>query len=216
MPVSEKTWFVADIGGTNMRFGIATPSVGGRPILHHVRVLDTEGGHAAYAPQSTQEDAIASGTMHALRAGFMGARRQWTRTHELVCGVGYRRGRRFDTSSGANRCRRAQWHRPAQWSSLGIFQPSAGATVAGDRVLMQGAWDGIYLMGELLQATRPWIESKEFRVRFTDKEPFADAMSKVPVRLITHIQPVLLGAACIALARSTQTPSVATVAAATT
>ena len=81
---------------------------------------------------------------------------------------------------------------------------------------MQGAWDGIYLMGELLQATRPWIESKEFRVRFTDKEPFADAMSKVPVRLITHIQPVLLGAACIALARSTQAPSVATVAAATT
>lgn len=72
-------------------------------------------------------------------------------------------------------------------------------TVAGDYALTYGAWDGVYLAGGLLGPLAPWIRRGRFRERFQSKGRFAQAMAQVPVALITHPQPGLLGAAAFAV-----------------
>jgi glucokinase len=166
-----------------------------------VHVLDTEGGHAGYVPENAQEDAV----LRDLRAQF--GRVSWER---IVSGPGLMNlYRHLPPDSG----------QPAYASAEDVLAAAletgptrsltavhlfcdALAAVAGDAVLMQGAWDGVYLMGSLPQAARPWLARAQCHGRFMAKGPFAAAMAAVPVRLITHPQPVLLGAACLALAGS--------------
>jgi glucokinase len=72
-------------------------------------------------------------------------------------------------------------------------------SVAGDLVLLYGAWNGIYLAGGLLMPLKPWLLQPGFRRRFENKGRFSQAMAAVPVGLITHPQPGLLGAAAFAV-----------------
>ena len=190
--------------GAGTGLGIAGAMIEGM----RVRVLDTEGGHAAYAPQTAQEEAIAQAL------GIRFGRVSWER---VVSGPGLANIYRALAGTGPDDATptpelivaSAQDGTDVRGSlAVGLFS-QAPAAVAGDCVLMQGAWDGVYLMGELLQVTRPWLDHPAFRSRFTDKGPFADSMESVPVRLITHTQPVLMGAACIAMTKYERALSVA-------
>ena len=67
---------------------------------------------------------------------------------------------------------------------------------------------GVYLPGALPRALRRWLEAPSWRERFVGKGPFEAAMQQVPVRLVAHPDPVLLGAACLAL-QSTVAPATA-------
>lgn len=163
-----------------------------------VEVIDTEGGHAGFAAQSDIEWELAramqqregshiswehwvsgpglSRIHHALmsRSGAASSDNSKRSPEQIVA----------DAASGDAVCAQA----------LGLFA-QALAAVAGDCVLMHGAWHGVYLMGGLVQALHARWAEDAFRARFTDKGPFAQAMAQVPMRLVMHPHPVLLGAA---------------------
>lgn len=66
--------------------------------------------------------------------------------------------------------------------------------VAGDYALAHGA-SGVVIAGGLGYRIRETIQSSGFADRFTAKGRFAGMMAKIPVKLITHPQPGLFGAA---------------------
>ncbi|WP_234035604.1 glucokinase [Erythrobacter insulae] len=67
-------------------------------------------------------------------------------------------------------------------------------SVAGDIALIQGA-SGVVIAGGLGYRIRETIIASGFASRFTAKGRFAGMMGNLPVKLITHPQPGLLGAA---------------------
>lgn len=67
-------------------------------------------------------------------------------------------------------------------------------SVAGNIALIQGA-KGVVIAGGLGYRIRETLASSGFASRFTAKGRFAGLMATLPVRLITHPQPGLLGAA---------------------
>lgn len=177
--------------GPGTGLGVAAASIAGGVAQSQT----SEGGHAGYAPESERDWALAL----ALRQSA--ERVSW---EHVVSGPGLVRVyRAFGTAAatdapaidtaerivagaaaGDARCRQA----------LAIFG-EALAAVAGDCVLMHGAWDGVYLIGSLVQAAQEALAADACRARFAAKGPFAAAMAQVPVRLVRHPQPVLLGAA---------------------
>ena len=67
-------------------------------------------------------------------------------------------------------------------------------SAAGDIALVQGA-SGVVIAGGLGYRTRETLLASGFAERFTAKGRFAGLMASMPVKLITHPQPGLLGAA---------------------
>ncbi len=67
-------------------------------------------------------------------------------------------------------------------------------SVAGDIALTQGA-DGVVIAGGLGYRIRDTLLSSGFAERFTAKGRFSSLMGTLPVKLITHPQPGLFGAA---------------------
>ncbi|MBD2842750.1 glucokinase [Erythrobacter rubeus] len=67
-------------------------------------------------------------------------------------------------------------------------------SVAGDIALIQGA-EGVVIAGGLGYRIRETLRASGFASRFTAKGRFAGLMASLPVKLITHPQPGLLGAA---------------------
>ncbi len=68
-------------------------------------------------------------------------------------------------------------------------------TVSADFVLATGAFGGLYLAGGILPSFPDFLQQSEFQQRFTDRGPMHGHLTQMPVRLITHMQPGLLGAA---------------------
>ncbi len=163
-----------------------------------VEVFDTEGGHAGFAAQSDIEWELARAMQQ--REGSHISWEHWvsgpglSRIHQALV---VRSGRAAWNSGGRTPeqiVAGAASGDAACEQALKLFA-QALAAVAGDCVLMHGAWHGVYLMGALVQALRAHWVDHAFRARFADKGPFAQAMAQVPVRLVVHPHPVLLGAA---------------------
>ena len=68
-------------------------------------------------------------------------------------------------------------------------------SVAGDFALVQGGFGGVVIAGGLGYRLREILPGSGFAERFRAKGRFADLMGKIPVKLITHPQPGLFGAA---------------------
>jgi len=161
--------------------------------------LETEGGHTSFAP--TNEEEIAVLRQLILRFGRVSVER-------LLCGNGLANllqalcaiaGRAEAPFAPEVITARAQDGSDAQCvRAVEMFCEMLG-TVAGDYALTYGAWDGVYLAGGLLEPLSSWIQRGRFRERFNNKGRFAQAMAKIPVALITHRQPGLLGAAGFAV-----------------
>ncbi len=165
------------------------------------RIVDSEGGHVAYAPETVQEERVYS----RLRQRY--GRVSWER---LISGPGlmniYTALHEDEEVAPARSPEQilaaASAGEVLATTAATIFSQALAAAL-GDAVLMHGAWQGAYLVGSLPQAALPWLSSPACCARFRDKGPFAEAMAAVPVRLVRHAQPGLLGAACIALSGST-------------
>ncbi len=160
-------------------------------------VLDSEGGHIAFAPLNDYEmrllqvlldgrdrvsvERLASGpglcTLHAAVRALEGMPAQRLTPEEVTAAA-------RDGSDAS--CVRAV---ELACAILGSF--------AGDVALVLGAWDGVYLGGGLTDTLLPWIERGAFRERFEAKGRFRPLMQKVPTLAITHPQPGLLGASAI-------------------
>jgi len=164
--------------------------------------LQTEGGHTAFAPADEEQIAVLRQLM--ARFGRVSVER-------LLCGSGLVNllqalcaiaGREAVADAPEAITARAGDRSDALCvRAVELFCELLGS-VAGDYALTYGAWDGVYLAGGLLGPLAPWIRRGRFRERFEGKGRFAQAMARVPVALITHPQPGLLGAAACAVTES--------------
>jgi glucokinase len=163
-------------------------------------VIESEGGHVAFAPGNDYEIAILQ---------YMLKRHARVSIERLVSGPGLQN---LYAAVCAIEGAAAQLHTPeaiTAGAKLGaetacrraveLFCSILGS-FAGDVALMYGAWDGIYLGGGMTTTLLPWICSGEFRLRFENKGRYSALMRKIPTFAIIHAQPGLLGAGACALA----------------
>jgi len=164
----------------------------------HAIALETEGGHAAFAPRTEEE-------MGVLRR--LSARYGRVSNERLLSGPGLVNlhralGELHDAFDGEPRPEEitagAEAGDAACVRTLEMFCELLGA-VAGDHVLSFGAWDGVYLAGGLVQPLLGWLSRGGFRRRFEDKGRFAPAMAAVPTAAILDPYAGLLGAAACAV-----------------
>jgi glucokinase len=191
--VGDKTFVVI---GPGTGLGISALLIrDGRPL-----VLDTEGGHAAFAATTREQFAIRE----------LLAREHGSVSHErLLSGAGLCNILRCLAELGGHDIPGAikpeqvskAAHRgdPLCSRALDLFWQVFGA-LAGDQVLALGAWDGVFLTGGMVPRLLPELQAHRFMEHFADKGRFADAVSRVPVAAIVHPQPGLLGAAVLAAA----------------
>lgn len=157
-------------------------------------VLPTEGGHVDYAPLDGIEDAL-----------LKRLRRTFTRvsTERICAGPGivaiYEMLAEMEGRSVPSRDDKTIWSEALDGSdsialaALDRFCLALGA-VAGDLALAHGA-NGVVIAGGLGLRIKDKLIRSGFDQRFVAKGRFQSMMAGIPVKLITHPQPGLFGAA---------------------
>ena len=160
--------------------------------------LETEGGHASFPPGTPEEIQILQ--ILSLQYGRVSNER-------LVCGPGLVNIHRalseiagFDPGSlqPADITARAGQGDLLAMRTVDVFCAVFGA-IAGDMVLIQGGWDGVFLTGGLVPRMLDSLQHSGFRQRFENKGRFSPNMSRVPSMAVVHPHPGLLGAAAYAV-----------------
>ena len=158
------------------------------------RVLATEGGHIDWGPLDPIEDAV----LAQLRERY-----DRVSVERLVSGPGlgalYDALARIEHRAVARPDDRTLWATALDGSdalasaALDRFCQILGA-VSGDLALAHGA-DAVVLAGGLGARIAGHLPRSGFTARFVAKGRFESRMTTIPVRIITHSQPGLLGAA---------------------
>ena len=163
--------------------------------------VDTEGGHVSFAPLGEEEQAIAR---------WMEARHGRTSYERVLSGSGLACIdavlRRVDANGQAPTPRHPaevvsaalDGHDVASRRALARFCAILGS-VAGDIALVHGART-VLIAGGIVPRFIPFLKSSAFRERFLAKGRFAAYLESVSIRVATHPNPGLLGAA-VALRR---------------
>jgi glucokinase len=157
-------------------------------------VIETEGGHIDFAPLDSLEDKILACLRQSYRrvsveriAAGMGL----TNIHKALCSI---EGRPVET-----RDERALWADALAGSdslaaaAFDRYCLTLGA-ITGDIALAQGA-QAVVIAGGLGLRIADHLPRSGFRGRFIAKGRFERRMDELPVKLITHPQPGLFGAA---------------------
>jgi glucokinase len=150
------------------------------------RVLPTEGGHMDYAPLDGIEDAL-----------LKRLRKTYTRVsaERIVAGPGivaiYETLAELEGRAYIHKDDKAIWTEALEGTDC--FCLALGA-VAGDLALAHGA-KGVVIAGGLGLRIKDKLLRSGFDQRFVAKGRFQSLMSGLPVKLITHPQPGLFGAA---------------------
>ena len=159
--------------------------------------LETEGGHAGFAPGTDEEIRILERL--SARFGRVSCERLVSgpgliNLHRALCeldGVAAPELQPADITAraaqGDARCMRA----------IELFCAVFGA-MAGDLVLMHGAWDGVFLAGGLVPRLLEVLPSSAFRARFEAKGRFADWLRPVPAWLVLRPDAAMLGLEALA------------------
>ena len=160
--------------------------------------LTTEAGHVGFAAESEVQ-------VELLR--FLRASHERVSDERLVSGMGVEN---LFVALGAVTGREAAPRRSAEIFQLAregdalardavdLFFEVLGQ-VAGNLVLAQGAYDGVYVAGGIAQRHADLLLTSRFRRGFENKGRHRALLEPVPTLLITHRQPGLLGAARRAL-----------------
>lgn len=174
------------------------------------QVVETEGGHVSFAALGDEEQAIAR---------WMTAKFGRVSNERLLCGAGLSHidgalAAGDDLSSALDP--RAQFRDPAAIveaardghdliarRTLARFCAVLGS-VAGDAALIHGART-VMIAGGIVPRFLPFLRSSAFRERFLAKGRFAAYLESVTIRVVTHPNPGLLGAA-LALRATHRTP----------
>lgn len=159
------------------------------------RVLATEGGHSDFAPLDGIEDQI---LLH-LRARFrrvsverVVAGPALVDLYETLARIEGRAARALDAASLWAAALAGEDSLAA--AALDRFCLSLGA-VAGDIALTQGGFGGVVIAGGIGLRLAHHLPTSGFRQRFIAKGRFEALMADIPVRILTHRQPGLFGAA---------------------
>jgi glucokinase len=159
---------------------------------YHVQA--TEGGHIGFAPQDELDDRILAD----LRARY--GRVVTERVHS---GPGI--SHIYAALGGTGLADREIWERgiagtdEAAVRAVARFCASLG-TAAGDYALAHGA-KAVVIAGGVGQRLRDLLPASDFGERFKAKPRYEEMMAGIPVKLITHPEPGLLGAAAAFAAR---------------
>lgn len=158
------------------------------------RVQATEGGHIDYAPLDTIEDAILARLRQRYRR---------VSAERVVSGPGlvdiYEALAQLEGRAIQPLDDKTLWQRGTSGedslaaAAVDRFCLSLGS-FAGDIALAQGA-SGVVIAGGLGLRIKDTLLKSGFANRFTAKGRFAELMGSLPVKLITHPQPGLFGAA---------------------
>ncbi|HEY0315731.1 MAG TPA: glucokinase [Sphingomonas sp.] len=181
------------IVGPGTGLGVALLHRGGRG---HVTVITTEGGHIDFAPLDRLEDQI----LQRLRDRY-----RRVSIERLVAGPGlvnlYEALAAIEGRSVvADIDDKELWTLALSGSdvlasaALDRFCLTLGS-VAGDLALAHGAWSGTVIAGGVGVRVADHLPISGFSGRYTAKGRFEARMAQIPVKLITHPQPGLLGAA---------------------
>lgn len=177
--------------GTGLGVGLVVPHGA------DFEVVPGEGGHATLAAQNELEERVI-GYLRNLH-GHVSAERALSGAgladlHDAICAVEDLPARRLDAAAIV-----AQGETdPGCREALGLFTDFL-ATVAGDLALTAGASGGVFIAGGMVPKFGTLFDGGRFRRRFTAKGRLAGYLDSIPVRLITHRAPALLG-----LSRSAQ------------
>ena len=158
-------------------------------------VLATEAGHVTLAAGDEREaEVIAAARRHHAHVS----------AERLLCGPGlselYRLlaeigGRTLDPPPpAAVTARGAESSDPLAAAALELFFSLLGG-FAGNLALSTGARGGVYLAGGILPRLREPLAASAFRSRFLAKGRFAGYLEEIPLGLIVHPDPGLLGLA---------------------
>ncbi len=160
----------------------------------HSHVIETEGGHVDFAPLDSLEDKI----LAYLRRSF-----RRVSVERVVSGSGlvniYTALAAIEGKAVTPPEDKALWTAALEGSdalasaALDRFCLSLGA-VAGDLALAHGA-NGVVVAGGLGYRLRDHLHKSGFDDRFIAKGRFERRMEMIPVKLVTHPQPGLFGAA---------------------
>jgi len=158
------------------------------------QVIECEGGHIGYAPLDPLEDAMLAQLRQ--RYGRVSAER-------VVSGPGLANiyqalaaieGRAVQAADDASLWRAAiEGSDDLATAALARFCLSFGA-VAGDLALAQGA-NGVVIAGGIAPRIVDILRNSGFAARFAAKGRFQRMMAGIPIKMITHPQPGLFGAA---------------------
>jgi glucokinase len=160
----------------------------------HAHVIATEGGHVDFAPLDGIEDAI----LARLRKNFTRVSVERIVSGPGIVGI-YEALAGIEGRSHESLDDKAVWARALDGSdslataALDRFCLSLGA-VAGDYALAHGA-SAVVIAGGLGYRIKDRLVQSGFAERFTAKGRFAGMMAAIPVKLITHPEPGLFGAA---------------------
>ncbi|MBC7659353.1 MAG: glucokinase [Chitinophagaceae bacterium] len=158
--------------------------------------LASEGGHAAFAPQNEDEDAV----VHYLRQ-----RLDFVCNEDLLSGAGlihifnalsHRAGHEVSVSDPALISGGALKGDSRCVAALTCFCGILGS-VAGDFALQIGAEGGVAIAGGIVPRFIEFFEQSPFRQRFEAKGCYRDYMAAIPTYVIMESQPGLIGAASI-------------------
>lgn len=163
------------------------------------QVVETEGGHVGFAPIGDEERAISA---------WLTAQHGRTSTERLLCGKGLSEIDAVLRSAGAE----TSLEMPPLRDPADVVQAALGGhdiparqalarfcavlgSVAGDCALIHGA-RSVVIAGGIMPRFIPFLRSSAFRERFLAKGRMAALLESVPIHVITHPHPGLLGAAC--------------------
>ncbi|MFC4487591.1 glucokinase [Tepidiphilus baoligensis] len=163
-----------------------------------VRVFPSEGGHADLG--GFDPPFLTSWSAWLAREGRIPS---W---ESLLCGPGLVRLTAF---LAAERGQSAPWpDAPAIVAAAGEGEPLAQTAVntfvralgacAGDLALIGWTVEGVYLVGALATALRPWLDAPTFRAAFAAKERHAGVLATLPILLAEDPLLGLKGAAAFA------------------
>lgn len=149
-------------------------------------VLETEGSHVHFAPLDADEARLCAA---------LAARHGRVSIERVVSGPGLGAIVRANNPA-ERRDDAALWQAACDGElplALDRFLAAYGAAV-GDLALAHGA-TGVALTGGLTNRLLPHLAASRFHARFCDKGRYRARMEATPVRLVTHPQPGLFGAA---------------------
>lgn len=182
--------------GTGFGQSLIVPCNGGD------KVVATEGGHAAFAPQTDEERAVLKFIAHEyehVSVERLLSGRGLVNLHRALCAI----NNTTPFSLEANEITKAALagKHPIARKTVGLFCEVLGS-VAGDAVLATGARGGVVLGGGILPKIRDLFLASRFSDRFCDKERMQGYLEAVPVDLIVCEDTALIGAGVVSSLRN--------------
>lgn len=187
--------------GTGPGLGMATLLIRGDGTAV---VLESEGGHGSFAPQSEREDRLLAFLRRKL-GGHVSFERLVSNAglQNIHAWLAEEGGRPGSPPAADQIVAAALRGDPLAKEAMRIFAAALGS-FAGSAVLTTGAWDGVLLVGPVLRQMLPLIEEPAYRGAFVAKGRMRKALEQVPTSFADREHASLAGAAAALMARERQ------------